>query len=359
MDAELRFLGGNASDIFVFGDVNGDGNIDFTTAHDDGTVYIGDGTGDFTLEDGNLPGSSYRRGLALGDANDDGVDDLAFIDGFVKVFTWTGPGQWQDLTGNLGPSGSAKFAQIADMNLDGHGDVVALFDGFVRIWGGDGAGDWQLLAEVATPDACDWAAMRAGDDIDHNGYPDFAFVSEENCQPFIGGVNRPRCYKEASAPTVPMIHPRKPRGGETLIAGSVRFIDWYAAVPAGAGEPTMTIELSTSGPGGLFTPIVTGVPNNGRHQWLVPPALPTSQNCYLRFTLDTVPPTVQTTPAALAILNPNAPTPGDVNGDGVVNLEDLLLVLGAWGPCPACPEDINGDGVVNVLDLLIVLGNWT
>jgi hypothetical protein len=51
--------------------------------------------------------------------------------------------------------------------------------------------------------------------------------------------------------------------------------------------------------------------------------------------------------------------PGDVNGDGVVDVLDLLEVLAAWGPCPGCPADINGDGVVNVLDLLEVLANWT
>ncbi len=48
----------------------------------------------------------------------------------------------------------------------------------------------------------------------------------------------------------------------------------------------------------------------------------------------------------------------DLNGDGVVDVLDLLAVLGAWGPCNSCPEDINGDGVVDVLDLLIVLGEW-
>jgi bacillopeptidase F len=51
-------------------------------------------------------------------------------------------------------------------------------------------------------------------------------------------------------------------------------------------------------------------------------------------------------------------TPGDVNGDGSVNVIDLLLLLDAWGPCPGCPEDVNGDGIVNVIDMLLLLDNW-
>jgi len=52
----------------------------------------------------------------------------------------------------------------------------------------------------------------------------------------------------------------------------------------------------------------------------------------------------------------------DLNGDGVVNVPDLLQLLAAWGPCPdppaECPEDINGDGAVDVADLLILLAHW-
>ena len=49
---------------------------------------------------------------------------------------------------------------------------------------------------------------------------------------------------------------------------------------------------------------------------------------------------------------------GDVNGDGTVDVLDLLTLLGDWGPCPSCASDLNGDGTVNVLDLLDLLANW-
>lgn len=61
-------------------------------------------------------------------------------------------------------------------------------------------------------------------------------------------------------------------------------------------------------------------------------------------------------------VEPKTPScPGDFNGDSVIDVSDLLILLGAWGPCADpgnCPPDLNGDGVVDVSDLLLVLGAW-
>ena len=53
---------------------------------------------------------------------------------------------------------------------------------------------------------------------------------------------------------------------------------------------------------------------------------------------------------------PCATCPEDVNGDGVVGVDDLLQLLAVYGnSCSGCPEDIDGDGVVGVDDLLQLL----
>ncbi len=54
---------------------------------------------------------------------------------------------------------------------------------------------------------------------------------------------------------------------------------------------------------------------------------------------------------------------GDLDGDGTAGTVDILLLLGALGPCPQpyppyCPGDFDGDYTVGILDLLILLGNW-
>jgi len=51
--------------------------------------------------------------------------------------------------------------------------------------------------------------------------------------------------------------------------------------------------------------------------------------------------------------------PGDVDGDGVVDVADLLAIIAAWGPCDGCAEDLNNDGQVNVNDLLEVIASWS
>jgi hypothetical protein len=51
--------------------------------------------------------------------------------------------------------------------------------------------------------------------------------------------------------------------------------------------------------------------------------------------------------------------PADLDGNGVVEAEDLIYVLGWWGACTAgCPADLDQDGVVGGTDLSIVIAAW-
>lgn len=58
--------------------------------------------------------------------------------------------------------------------------------------------------------------------------------------------------------------------------------------------------------------------------------------------------------------------PADVNYNGTVNTDDLLLLIGSWGACPAdptpCPADVTpapfGNNSVDTDDLLLIIGGW-
>jgi hypothetical protein len=60
---------------------------------------------------------------------------------------------------------------------------------------------------------------------------------------------------------------------------------------------------------------------------------------------------------ATLVLAPR-PLTADCNADCVVNIDDLLIVINAWGQLESS-TDINKDGLVNVLDLLLVIEHWT
>jgi len=67
---------------------------------------------------------------------------------------------------------------------------------------------------------------------------------------------------------------------------------------------------------------------------------------------------------SVAVLLNNPPSPpctADFNGDGYVNVIDMLGLLAHWGPCPpgaSCPWDLNGDEVVDILDFLDLFFSW-
>ena len=54
-------------------------------------------------------------------------------------------------------------------------------------------------------------------------------------------------------------------------------------------------------------------------------------------------------------IDPVIPCEGNLNDDDVVNINDLLIILSAWGTADG---DVNDDGNTDINDILVVLGNW-
>lgn len=62
-----------------------------------------------------------------------------------------------------------------------------------------------------------------------------------------------------------------------------------------------------------------------------------------------------------AVLFLSKSAPYDLTGDGVVDVNDLFVVINQWGPCPAnapCLPDLSGDGSVAIDDLFLLLNQW-
>ena len=100
-------------------------------------------------------------------------------------------------------------------------------------------------------------------------------------------------------------------------------------MPGGAGSSTLTISTSAKTPPGTYTLVVSGLSADG-----------------IRTHVATAP---------LVVLG----TPGDVNGDGVVDCGDLALARLAAGSKVGDANynpraDFNGDGLVDVQDLAFI-----
>lgn len=293
---------GFSNDQFTFGDVNGDGNPDLAVNYQYGLVYVGDGAGSFSLDQGNLLPAEGVIGVALGDVNHDGRDELGLTNenGGVQVWTWLSTGTWQNISGSLPANGPYEALQLFDMDMDGNVDVAAFDTGQIRIWGGDGMGGWTEIASFNTPAPGYAQAFRVGGDMDHNGYPDIVLVSDEGNWP--SDQNHLHFYKEGSTPTTLEIKPVTPLGNESYDAGTVTFVDWISAVPGGE-TGIVSLALSIHGQNGPWEPITTDLPNNGRYQWLIPQETPSTDDAYIRYSLSVSDETVEAiTPAAFNVL---------------------------------------------------------
>jgi hypothetical protein len=316
---------GDAPSSVVASDFNGNGFTDLavTNLGDDNVVILfGDGAGNFVLAGG---GGSTMFGFSAGDAptamlsddfdNDDDSDlagpangfgggPLAGNVGIVFVLLGNGDGTFQ-ATAEYAVGVHPTDVAIADLNGDGFADIAASnsADGTVSILINLGDGTFAPAFTIQTG-----ANPVSVDAVDLNGDndPDLTVVAEDLQ---IGAAVQ--------------VFENRREGGENVVfdepvAFSVNANPNFVSNGDfnNDGLPDLvTVNEDEGGSGGSVTVLL----NN-------PPA---------------------------------GACPGDFNGDGFVNIVDLLVLLGSWGPCDApCPVDLNGDGVVDILDFLDLLNLW-
>jgi hypothetical protein len=157
------------------------------------------------------------------------------------------------------------------MNNDGFADVMAYGIKQFQLWLGDGQGNWMEDAYLDIGDDPGYGnAIRAGGDLDQNGFPDLIILAQELTGGFIQfNKNILYVFAESSPADSLWIEPAFPAGGENFYPGTVHFIEWNAEVPAGETS-SVTIEISAYGPEGPWWMLAENIPNNGKHQWAVP-----------------------------------------------------------------------------------------
>jgi agmatine/peptidylarginine deiminase len=152
----------------------------------------------------------------------------------------------------------------------------------------------------------------------------------------------------------PTAHLQTPTGGQLFQPDQHVPVSWIT--DDDVAVQSVSIDLSIDG-GSSWQAVASGLDNAGIYIWVVPDIA--THDGKLRVTaVDGSGNTGSDAGDGLFIIN-GTQIAGDVNGDGLVNVEDILQVMGNWGACGlSCPEDLDGDGTVGVTDLLIVVANW-
>ncbi len=377
------------------------------------SVYAGLGgkpnMADFANTSIDTPLSLATGAIFTRDVNNDNRPDILDVTGHCYVYMGVGDGTFAaPIVSPIMPYGLR--AVTGDINLDGHMDLAWIWPGhpsLLRVSLGDGAGNFGAFTEYT--DVAEDESIGIGD-ITGDGYPE-VFTGHRlgilSIHPNNGdGTFGPRTdITIAGSPLMPSIGAIAVAdfdldGDNEVVVSAVGLKMFFNAGAGALLNPPVTVSpysasiltvadvdldgtpdlygragrtiayLNTQGTGffditmllrfydsNARTMIVADANNDGRLDVMIGPENSWSQYLFLNL------------PSVSEDLNGNSVPdecegglPGDTNGDGVVNVDDLVAVILGWGACPTppgrCPGDVNHDGGVNVDDLTVVILNW-
>lgn len=212
----LSFGSASCGGGLAFGDINKNGQIDLAVAdHCKGIyVYKGDGKGGWETvvramqpeigtpkpgqkeDDDSQMTFKGAEDLALGDVNEDGFLDMvvaAADEGGLTLYLGDGAFGWKESRptglptaqnpepGDEVNAGWANQIRLADVNKDGHLDVIASYYKGPAVWLGDGKGSFKAASEgLPRPSMGGLYRGLAYGDINKDGLTDLAFANEVN-----------------------------------------------------------------------------------------------------------------------------------------------------------------------------------
>ncbi len=283
--------------VLDIGDLNGDGHLDIAFGQP-GTVALNDGTGAFTAS--IFAVDSNAQQINIVDLDGDDVNDIAF--GF-RTHVNDGSGQFTQVA--TIPAVGASDCTFADFDGDGDQDVACARSLQDELSVALNQGDATFVTLDFLPTEPRPAQVRAAN-LNGDNHPDLV-VAHSSCGSGCMNANVVSAFLGRGDGTFEDPIPITATAGRTVAVGDLDA-DGLDDLVIGTGnffaEGNIAILINTTVPAG---------------------------------------------------------TPADINGDGSVNvldLIDLLLCFGSSsvGPCEAA--DVNADGSVDVLDLIELLINF-
>jgi hypothetical protein len=251
-------------------DLDGDGNLDLVVSHSTGvSTYLGNGDVTFRVG-GSAGGSNKTQAAAVGDLNGDGVPDVASVenmtDGRLLVAFGAGDGSFSTVAPVSTIGSDLSDVATADIDHDGHADVVVAHKGAgtIRIFFGNGDGTFVADGPLAISVQPKFLAVR---DWDEDGDLDLGIIDTS-----VGGLNALAwvARQEGSGPldvTPPTVALTSPSAG-SIVSGTVAVtataaddvgvtrVDFYAGITliaTSAGPDYMGSWNTTAVRNGLVT----------------------------------------------------------------------------------------------------------
>ena len=352
----------------VAGDVNGDGKTDFIAASQANaaavvnlTVYLANDAGGFSP--GFTAGVSITtnlNALALVDANGDGALDL-IVGGIPKLFSGIGDGSFK-LEGDLVDLGR-RFLGYADLDGDGADELLVTrsrggtssnidpyilkassnlsFNDRVKLIIEDANFQYTFAASPEVPGRTEFTSISTTGEVEPTWFFSRVFASSgefsviEKRLPADSFSSPLQAFDLNGDGLTEFIYPgdngvmvfqrtEDILGGQTqrvftrsdvlFALPGVYFSDGRAGLVVIDQENRVILATSSLGP--LPTPTPDAPPQPTATPFLFPPEA-------------TVTPTPQPTPTVGPTPNPSQPSP-DLNGDGIVNAADLLILIQHW-----------------------------
>ncbi|MBX3375316.1 MAG: VCBS repeat-containing protein [Phycisphaeraceae bacterium] len=346
----------------IFGDIDNDLDLDVRTGNrgsNNSKLYRNSGAGVFSLITG-VPADSMCYSYDFGDVNGDGNLDMIGANAgpsnqeLLLLGDGTGSG-WTNASSGISPNPNADDNDSKFFDLDNDGDldliIAALGQSREKIYINNGSGGFTQALGIIT-DRNDSTMDVAVADFDNDG--DFDIITAQG----ESGNFTNQIYINTTGPAdtrAPRIIRMDLVDGDAQPEGPwiIRATIWDD-VTSDRGFFDRGVHLNWTVDGGDVQQVPMDWSGNSLWRGVLPAA--TGRITYWVTALDWAsnPGTGSTHTFVIAA------DPADLDGDGTVGFSDLLILLGAWGPCAdPCPADLDGDGEVGFGDLLLLLSAWS